>query len=89
MERGGGAASRRGRVRHGGRDAGVGRHRRRFLGDRRRSGSHALRETVSVEMVELPELETQRRNGVDEGRRPQPHTKVCVLHMCTLIVPCW
>ena len=85
MEWGGGEASRWGRVWDGGRVAGVGGHGRRFLGDGRRSGSHALRETVSVEVAELPELETQRRNWVDEGGRPQPHTQVCV---CVCVCVC-
>ena len=76
MERGGGTASGRGRVRDGGRDAGVGGHRGRVLGVGRRSGPHTLREAVPVQMAELPELETQRRNGVGEGGRPEPGPQV-------------
>lgn len=76
MERGGGEAPRRGGVRDGGRVAGVGGHRGRVLGDGRQQSPHALGETVPLQVVELPELETHRRDGVDEGGRPQDSAKV-------------
>lgn len=85
MEWGGGETSCWGCIRDGGCFSGICSHGRRFLGVSRRSGSHTLRETVSVEMVELSELETQRRNRVDEGGRPEPHTQVQWVCVCASI----
>lgn len=76
MERGGGGAPRGGGVRDGGCVARVAGHSGSLLGDGCRSGSHAFREAVPIEVAELPELEAQRGSRVDEGGRPTPPAQV-------------